>query len=63
MAANKTGPSASEDEADLSSEEEEYDEIDSEDVDSDESDDDQTEIILGGIDSGELAQQQDFVRF
>ncbi|BDD60161.1 hypothetical protein MAP00_005316 [Monascus purpureus] len=63
MAANKIGPSASEDEADLSSEEEEYDEIDSEDVDSDESDDDQTEIILGGLDSGELAQQQDFVRF
>ena len=62
MAANKPGPSTSEDEVDLSSEEEAYDEIDSEDVDSDESDND-TEIITGGVESGELAQQQDFVRF
>lgn len=64
ITANKAGPSPSEDDdADLSSEEEEYDEIDSEDVDSDESDDDTTEFIISGVDSGELAQQQDFVRF
>ena len=54
---------ANEDEgSDASSEEEEYDEIDSDDVDSDE--DDESEFIAeGGVDSGELSQQQDFVRF
>lgn len=62
--ANIAGSPSPEDgnEDDLSSEEEEYDEIDSEDVDSGDDDDD-TEVIIGGLDSGELAQQQDFVRF
>lgn len=54
---------ANEDEgSDASSEEEEYDEIDSDDVDSD-SDDESEFIAKGGVDSGELSQQQDFVRF
>lgn len=76
MAANKTGnevdsnnnnnnkdsnADADEDE-DISSEEEGYDEIDSDDVDSDDLDDG-TEVITEGMDSGEIPQQQDFVRF
>ncbi|KAJ5581036.1 hypothetical protein N7450_007337 [Penicillium hetheringtonii] len=48
------------DESDPSSEEEDYDAIDSDDVDSD-SDDDETEFITGGVDSGETSAQQDFI--
>ncbi|KAJ9303139.1 hypothetical protein DTO271G3_513 [Paecilomyces variotii] len=60
-AANKADTLA-DSEADLSSEEEEYEEIDSDDVDSDELDED-PEMIEPGVDSGEIAQQQDFVQF
>lgn len=48
------------DESDASSEEEEYDEIDSDDVDSD--GDEELEFIEG-VDTGELSQQQDFIHF
>ncbi|KAF9242733.1 hypothetical protein LCP9604111_7916 [Penicillium roqueforti] len=51
-----------EDESDQSSEEENYDAIDSDDVDSDTFDDSPEELIEG-VDSGELSQQQDFIRF
>lgn len=66
LATNKAGNDQSngegqEDESDLSSEEEEYDEIDSDDVDSD--DMDEPEEILQGLDSADIAQQQDFIRF
>ncbi|OJD13238.1 hypothetical protein AJ78_06293 [Emergomyces pasteurianus Ep9510] len=50
------------DDDDISSEEEAYDEIDSDDVDSDDLDDDPV-IITEGVDTGEIRQQQDFVRF
>ncbi|KAJ5781130.1 hypothetical protein N7457_006290 [Penicillium paradoxum] len=50
------------DESDPSSEEENYDAIDSDDVDSDEFDDSPEEIIEG-VDSGEMSQQQDFISF
>lgn len=60
-AANKADTLA-DSEADLSSEEEEYEEIDSDDVDSDELDEG-PEMIEPGVDSGEIAQQQDFVQF
>ncbi|KAJ6086712.1 hypothetical protein N7467_005626 [Penicillium canescens] len=48
-----------EDDSDPSSEEEEYDAIDSDDVDSDAFDD----TVIEGVDSGETAGQQDFIRF
>ncbi|OQE36896.1 hypothetical protein PENCOP_c011G07413 [Penicillium coprophilum] len=51
-----------EDDSDPSSEEENYDAIDSDDVDSDAFDDSPEEIIEG-VDSGEMSQQQDFIRF
>ncbi|KAJ5887278.1 hypothetical protein N7504_011325 [Penicillium tannophilum] len=51
-----------EDESDQSSEEEEYDAIDSDDVDSDEFDD-MPEELIAGEDTGEMHQQQDFIRF
>ncbi|CAG8282450.1 unnamed protein product [Penicillium nalgiovense] len=51
-----------EDESDPSSEEENYDAIDSDDVDSDAFDDSPEELIEG-VDSGEMSQQQDFIRF
>ena len=50
-----------EDESDPSSEDEEYDAIDSDDVDSDEFDDEPE--LIGGEDSGEMSQQQDFIHF
>lgn len=67
--ANKTGSadnnhSAEEevdDEEDVSSDEEAYDEIDSDDVESDELD--ETEEFVQGSDRGEISQQQDFVPF
>ncbi|KAJ5999981.1 hypothetical protein N7481_000390 [Penicillium waksmanii] len=46
--------------SDPSSEEEDYDAIDSDDVDSDEFDD-EPEELLGGVDSGETSNQQDFI--
>lgn len=49
------------DESDPSSEDEEYDAIDSDDVDSDEFDDEPE--LIGGEDSGEMSQQQDFIHF
>jgi hypothetical protein len=65
FAANQTASSDSQenlgDEDDISSDEEDYEEIDSDDVDSDDLEDD-TEITEGA-DSGEISQQQDFVRF
>ncbi|KAI1913450.1 hypothetical protein LOZ12_003184 [Ophidiomyces ophidiicola] len=52
------------DEEDISSEEDVYDEIDSDDVDSDELEDDESEEIIPDTVSGvELTEQQDFVRF
>ncbi|KAJ5153780.1 uncharacterized protein N7500_009219 [Penicillium coprophilum] len=51
-----------EDDSDPSSEEENYDAIDSDDIDSDAFDDSPEEIIEG-VDSGEMSQQQDFIRF
>ncbi|KAJ5511172.1 Zinc finger CCCH-type [Penicillium expansum] len=51
-----------EDDSDPSSEEENYDAIDSDDVDSDAFDDTPEELIEG-VDSGEMSQQQDFIRF
>ncbi|KAJ5455546.1 uncharacterized protein N7458_003810 [Penicillium daleae] len=51
-----------EDESDQSSEDEDYDAIDSDDVDSDEFDDVSAEL-LEGVDSGEMAQQHDFIKF
>ncbi|PLB37165.1 CCCH zinc finger protein [Aspergillus candidus] len=60
-AAIKAEGAKDEDESDASSEEEEYDEIDSDDVDSDELDD-EPELIEGNG-SGELSQQQDYIRF
>lgn len=60
-AAAKAEASANEDESDQSSEEEDYDAIDSDDVDSDEFDDVSVQL-LEGVDSGEMAQQQDFIR-
>lgn len=65
IAANKaetTDNRDSADDDDISSEEEAYDEIDSDDVDSDNLDDDPV-IITEGVDTGEIPQQQDFVRF
>lgn len=50
-----------ENESDASSEEEENDQINSDDVDSDELDEEPE--FIGGEDSGELAQQQDYVQF
>jgi hypothetical protein len=61
-AAAKAEASANEDESDQSSEEEDYDAIDSDDVDSDEFDDVSVQL-LEGVDSGEMAQQHDFIRF
>jgi hypothetical protein len=62
-AAAKADASAdNEDESDQSSEEEDYDAIDSDDVDSDEFDDVSVEL-LEGVDSGEMAQQHDFIGF
>lgn len=63
LAANKAGDhnQDDEDESDLSSEEEMYDEIDTDDVDSD--DLDEEEEIVQGAESSEIAQQQDFIRF
>jgi hypothetical protein len=49
-----------EDDSDPSSEDEEYDAIDSDDVDSDEFDEPE---LIGGVDSGEMSQQQDFIHF
>ncbi|KAJ5899966.1 hypothetical protein N7495_004710 [Penicillium taxi] len=46
--------------SDPSSEEEDYDEIDSDDVESDS--DDEMEEILTGVDTGEISGQQDFIR-
>ncbi|EDN06229.1 conserved hypothetical protein [Histoplasma mississippiense (nom. inval.)] len=65
IAANKaetTDDRDSADDDDILSDEEAYDEIDSDDVDSDDSDDDPI-IITEGVDTGEISQQQDFVRF
>ena len=62
-----TPPDGEDAEEDVSSEEEEYDEIDSDDVDSDEleSDEDEpmVEFVEGGTDDQELSGQQDFVHF
>ncbi|EEH10269.1 CCCH zinc finger protein [Histoplasma capsulatum G186AR] len=65
IAANKaetTDDRDSADDDDILSDEEAFDEIDSDDVDSDDSDDDPI-IITEGVDTGEISQQQDFVRF
>lgn len=56
-----TAESLDENESDASSEEEEYDQIDTDDVDSDELDEEPE--FIGGVENGELSQQQDFVRF
>ncbi|KAJ5591895.1 uncharacterized protein N7459_002264 [Penicillium hispanicum] len=61
-AASKAELADREDESDPSSEEEDYDAIDSDDIDSDEFDD-QPEELIEGVDSGEMSQQQDFIRF
>ncbi|KAJ5698648.1 hypothetical protein N7462_000653 [Penicillium macrosclerotiorum] len=61
-AAAKAESAERDDDSDPSSEEEEYDAIDSDDVDSDEFDDVPEELIEG-TDSGEMSQQQDFIRF
>lgn len=65
--AGKTPPGGEGEEEDVSSEEEEYDEIDSDDVDSDELDSDEDEPMMefveGGTDDRELSGQQDFVHF
>lgn len=61
-AANKAEMAERDDESDPSSEEEDHDAIDSDDVDSDEFDD-EPEQLIGGEDSGEMSQQQDFIRF
>lgn len=58
-AAAARAEASNEDESDQSSEEEDYDAIDSDDVDSDEFDDE----LLEGVDSGEMAQQHDFIKF
>ncbi|WEW59322.1 hypothetical protein PRK78_004791 [Emydomyces testavorans] len=70
LAANKTGNdnnmgSTEEDEEDISSEEEAYDEIDSDDVDSDELDDNEPELIIPDTHAGEeeVTKQHDFIRF
>lgn len=59
-AARAEASADNEDESDQSSEEEDYDAIDSDDVDSDEFDDPE---LLEGVDSGEMAQQHDFIKF
>ncbi|CEJ57756.1 hypothetical protein PMG11_06437 [Penicillium brasilianum] len=61
-AARAEASADNEDESDQSSEEEDYDAIDSDDVDSDEFDDVSAEL-LEGVDSGETAQQHDFIKF
>lgn len=53
--------SLDENESDASSEEEEHDQIDTDDVDSDELDEEPE--FIGGVENGELSQQQDFVHF
>ncbi|KAJ5085280.1 hypothetical protein N7532_010051 [Penicillium argentinense] len=53
-AANRT-----EEDSDPSSEEEDYDAIDSDDVDSDEFE--EPELVIGGEDTGEVSEQQDFI--
>ncbi|KAH8429861.1 CCCH zinc finger protein [Aspergillus melleus] len=58
---NRTEIMIDEDESDASSEEEEYDQIDSDDIDSDELDDEPEELIEGAGGS-ELSQQQDYIR-
>lgn len=60
-AASKAESGEREDESDMSSEEEDHDAIDSDDVDSDEFDD-MPEELIEGEDSGEMSQQQDFIR-
>jgi hypothetical protein len=51
---------ADDEESDASSEEEEYDEIGSDDVDSDYLSDDGE--LIAGAETGEVSQQQDFIR-
>ncbi|KAL2870079.1 CCCH zinc finger protein [Aspergillus lucknowensis] len=60
-AAPKDDTSGNDGESDASSEEEEYDEIGSDDVDSDYLSDDAE--LIEGEGSGEISQQQDFIRF
>ena len=63
-AAGRQGsPSANEETSDLSSDEEDYQAIDSEDVDSDDLDGDDAVMSGSGGQSLELAQQQDFIAF
>ncbi|KAL2818119.1 hypothetical protein BJX63DRAFT_384628 [Aspergillus granulosus] len=59
-AAPKEDGTGNDDESDASSEEEEYDEIGSDDVDSDYLSD---EELIEGVQTGEISQQQDFIRF
>ncbi|GKZ16433.1 hypothetical protein AbraIFM66951_007117 [Aspergillus brasiliensis] len=61
-AASKTDAMADAEESDASSEEEEYDEIDTDDVDSDDLDEDEPQLIAGESDTGEVSQQQDYIR-
>lgn len=61
VAANKAEVGERDDDSDMSSEDDDYDAIDSDDVDSDEFDDMPQEMIEG-VDSGEVSQQQDFIR-
>ncbi|KAI2924461.1 hypothetical protein CBS147343_9145 [Aspergillus niger] len=61
-AASKTDAMAQAEESDASSEEEEYDEIDTYDVDSDDLDEDEPQLIAAESDTGEVSQQQDYIR-
>ncbi|RDK44337.1 hypothetical protein M752DRAFT_274699 [Aspergillus phoenicis ATCC 13157] len=61
-AASKTDATAQAEESDASSEEEEYDEIDTDDVDSDDLDEDEPQLIAAESDTGEVSQQQDYIR-
>ncbi|CAL00496.1 hypothetical protein CBS63078_9494 [Aspergillus niger] len=61
-AASKTDAMAQAEESDASSEEEEYDEIDTDDVDSDDLDEDEPQLIAAESDTGEVSQQQDYIR-
>ncbi|GLA66533.1 hypothetical protein AtubIFM54640_009111 [Aspergillus tubingensis] len=61
-AASKTDATGLAEESDASSEEEEYDEIDTDDVDSDDLDEDEPQLIAAESDTGEVSQQQDYIR-
>lgn len=62
-AARQDSPGGGNDSSDLSSDEEDYQEIDSDDVDSDDMDEEDVLMSGAGEQSHELTQQQDFVSF